>query len=58
MVCVTEIKVEKIEIRREVFRFCAIDNHVKKKGRTYDIIYKARTSGPVTRFMIEKGIWE
>ena len=53
----TEIKTLKIEIRRDVFKFCAVDNHKTKKGKSYDIIYKAETANQLTKFMIEKGIW-
>ena len=55
----TEIKAKKLEIRKGVIRFCAVDNHKQKHGDpAYQIIYKAKTEHKLISFMIEKGIWE
>lgn len=52
----TEIQSKIIEFQRGI-RFCAVDNHNHKNGKTYDIIYVAKTQRQLNSYMIEKGIW-
>lgn len=53
----TEIKAKKIYYEKRGLMFCAVDNHGKKKGSSYQIIYRAETPIQLREFMIEKGIW-
>jgi len=53
----TEIIVRPILFIKGIF-FCAIDNHNKKSGRSFQIIYKSKNPNIVRDFMIEKGIIE
>lgn len=52
----TEIESQKIEIRKGVFRFCAVDNHNHKKGKTYTIIFRAITARELNDYLVEKGV--
>ena len=57
MVYMTEIIAKDIEIRKGVVRHCAIDNHNRKHGKDFTILYKAKTLWQLSEFMYQKGIW-
>lgn len=51
----TEIVAEVIEFKSGV-RFCAVDNHRRKIGKSFDILYSASTKNELDKYFIEKGI--
>ena len=51
----TEIATKVIEFKKGI-RFCAVDNHNHKTGKTYDVIYSAKTPQQLYAYLIQKGI--
>lgn len=52
----TEIQAVEMEENGKTV-YCAVDNHNLKRGKTFQVIYKAKNLRQLEAFMIQKGIY-
>lgn len=56
MVDLTEIVTKIRRTYKGELIFCAIDNHNHKRGKSFDLLYSAKSIGELRAFMKEKGL--